>query len=271
MYAHKVILSRYEYFMALLRMQSGEGDILSHYSADDYLHFSADGTVDAHDDDVSSKGGHEKRHRLQEDEEEIDVLYLTEISKDVLVPILNAVYTGKVVVVEDPDIYVPLLMAADEFGVEEAREWCEREIIKNIEPESAVFLFRLADLHNCPTLRRYCFHFIITNFEEVNKVSPILFEDKNRRLLSSTQGLKLAKPEDLLLTPELRAEIYKEIKEISTKRKILLERYENANELYYEAQILSGRLLNRKEVGKAFLGISAAGLLLGLSYWLADY
>lgn len=286
-YAHKVLLSRCEYFMALLRMQSGEGEILSLYSPEDLLHHPHMASVEPRDFDPTGIAGgdddisvsnkkddilEEKKEEEEMDEEEVEVLYLNDVSKDVLYPILTAVYTGKTVVVEDPDIYVPLLMAADELGVEEAREWCEREIIKNVEPESVVFLFRLADLHNAPNLRRHCFNYIIAHFEEVNKIYPVLFEDKHGRhfLQGSTQGVKIARPEDLLLTNELRAEIYKEIKDISTKKKILLERYENANELYYEAQILSGRLLTRKEFGKAFLGISTVGLVVGLCYWLSD-
>lgn len=253
-YAHKVLLSRCHYFLALLRMQSGEGEILSFYHGDE------DGT---------EKDKEKEKEEQDEEFENIEVLYL-EVTKNVLLPILNALYHNEVFSVADPDLYVPLLIAADEFGVEEAREWCEREIIKNVEPESAVFLFRLADLHNAPSLRRFCFNYILTNFEEINKVTPILFGDKTK-LQASTSGIKVGRPDDLLLTPELRAELTKEIREISRKKKILLDRYENANELYYEAQIMSGRILNRKEIGKVCAGISVAGLILSVSYWLSEY
>lgn len=263
-YAHKAVLSRCDYFLALLRMQKGNQELLALYTDEGSLFIPRETEAEP------------ATHQREEDgeTEEADVLYLHNVTEDVLVLLLRALYTGRISdSFEDSntDVLVPLLIAADEFGVEEAKEWCERTFMKIAEPEHIVDLFQLADRHNAALLRQFCAEQILTNFDEINKVTPI-FYDGNRRTnlgfkkMSRSQG----RDDDGMLTKELRAELRKELNEVSTKKKILLEKYDDANELYHEAQILSGRITDRREAGKALLGFSVAGLLLGVCYWLAE-
>ena len=90
----------------------------------------------------------------------------------VLEVMLHFIYTDSLPVLDDMDkkeMTRHLLVAADEYGMERLKLMCESILSKELDVESVVTTFALADQHSCSGLKDACVRFV-ASFAEINDV-----------------------------------------------------------------------------------------------------
>lgn len=84
------------------------------------------------------------------------------ISLDVFQKIIEYLYSAKVDL--DWDNVVPILEAADRFGIDQLKQQCEKILLQAIDIETAENLMSIADVFSISELRASCERFIVANW-----------------------------------------------------------------------------------------------------------
>ena len=134
-FAHKFMLSRCEYFRAMLLGSMAEAE-----------------------------------------DEKQDVM-LPDITSDILLVLLEYMYTDEVEF-SNSDNAMDLFQVADRFGIPRLKSICENVILKSICIDNAASIFFAADMYNAKALREKCLNFMLMHFTEITKTAA--FEEMGR-------------------------------------------------------------------------------------------
>ncbi|OII72623.1 kelch motif family protein [Cryptosporidium andersoni] len=128
-----------------------------------------------------------KQDRIQQfDQNSFLVVPLQEISKDILLMVLEYLYTDQVELLMNLDAestnasvhhsdsdyltkVTQLFLAADKFGIVRLQRMCESYMIRFIDCNNAAILLNIADIHSSVTLKEAALNFILKNFDNVTK------------------------------------------------------------------------------------------------------
>jgi len=86
----------------------------------------------------------------------------------IFIQILEFLYTD-----ESPRISLNSVMelfeAADSFGIDRLKFFCEQSILQNISVENAADILHISDMHNSKEMRQEAMQFVLSSFDEVSK------------------------------------------------------------------------------------------------------
>lgn len=94
-------------------------------------------------------------------EQRKNVVLIKDIKYDVFMELLRFVYSGKVRQLEV--IAVDLLVAADKYQMENLKNLCESELVKQLSVDGAVRILKLADKHCAKKLKKLTIGYIVEN------------------------------------------------------------------------------------------------------------
>jgi hypothetical protein len=90
---------------------------------------------------------------------------LPDLSKDVLLCILEFIYTGEVDI--DSELAVEILAAANQYRLEHLKAITESTIQQAVDVENVVYLLQEAEMYGARILREYCWDFLLTHVKNV--------------------------------------------------------------------------------------------------------
>lgn len=99
------------------------------------------------------------------------------VSYAVFYAVLSYLYSG-CVVLEDGDLALEVLKAADMFRLDGLRAACVERLEVSMRTENAATICQVADTHNAAGLKAYCITFIVQHFKEV--ILTAAFQDLMR-------------------------------------------------------------------------------------------
>jgi hypothetical protein len=88
------------------------------------------------------------------------------VTFDVMLNVLHWIYCGTVTINEG-QLAVDLLRAADMFGLDSLRAQCVEKVEAAVTIENAAFICEVADRHHAEHLKHFCISFIIHNMKQV--------------------------------------------------------------------------------------------------------
>ena len=107
-----------------------------------------------------------------------DVLSSKTDDADTVKDIISYLYSGKV-----PDFSTKsaknLLIAVDEYCLEELKNICEQRMTSEINEDNALALYWFADRYNCRSLKKEVFGFICRNIAQISKTDEYKKLDQN--------------------------------------------------------------------------------------------
>jgi hypothetical protein len=222
-YAHKVFLSGCEYLQAMLRMK----DVMRGPSR----------TIEGDSNNVDLDSELDTREELVINDLSLHVLYL----------LLNELYFGPSIEIPS-DALVETLIMAEKYGIESAKRRAEYEMIKNIDLDNVIDIFQLADLHNSAYLRDFCLKKIITNYQQIPKLAfstkpigarygwtDLTAQSKNVSTSPTEEEEQSSQAIGEIASKELRRELIETLKQVEKKRELMLEKYDDINELHFKA------------------------------------
>jgi hypothetical protein len=118
-----------------------------------------DGFDDGEDEEDEEDDGEDEED--EEGEEGEDVVHLYDCSYDVMVCLMEYLYTGQ------HPFSLDLLGLADTYEVKPLSRMCERWIKRSISTKNVAAMLKTADERNVPALRKKCFDFVLLHFGEV--------------------------------------------------------------------------------------------------------
>jgi len=102
---------------------------------------------------------------------------------------MQYVYTDTVEIT--PEESVELLMNASKYQVERLKNICEEFIESGVDIENVAWLYEIADLYNAQQLKKYCYYFLMNEFDAVSKTEAF----RNLSLQTLDELNKLRKPQ----------------------------------------------------------------------------
>jgi hypothetical protein len=111
------------------------------------------------------------------------------IKSKVWLLIMQYVYTDTVEIT--PEESVELLMNASKYQVERLKNICEEFIESGVDIENVAWLYEIADLYNAQQLKKYCYYFLMNEFDAVSKTEAF----RNLSLQTLDELNKLRKPQ----------------------------------------------------------------------------
>jgi hypothetical protein len=129
-----------------------------------------DGFDDGEDEEDEEDDGEDEED--EEGEEGEDVVHLYDCSYDVMVCLMEYLYTDQIEILSantplDLDFSLDLLGLADTYEVKPLSRMCERWIKRSISTKNVAAMLKTADERNVPALRKKCFDFVLLHFGEV--------------------------------------------------------------------------------------------------------
>lgn len=128
------------------------------------------GEVKAHRCILSVRSEYFEKMFTSETVESKSLLVDCSFERDVMVSLLEFIYSGKI----DENKVKDLIEPADYYGLTSLKTTCEDILFSKLNIENAVSTFVFADIHGCSELKQRTLKFIGTNFKEVAKQKEML-------------------------------------------------------------------------------------------------
>ena len=90
-----------------------------------------------------------------------------DISYHIFLAVLEYLYTDRLDI--QVESAMELFAIADLFGIPRLQNMCEKKMLESILPENAANIFHAADEHSAILLRKKSLNFILKHFEQVSK------------------------------------------------------------------------------------------------------
>jgi len=125
----------------------------------------------------------------------ITTIEIENISEQVLLLIMEFVYTGSISNKIEFSGMIDLLNWANEFGLKELKSLCENNLIYGMDYTNIIELLIAAYKHNLSDLKSFSINFILSNFPEVSKQKSFYKLETYPQLLMEVMMLSLNKIE----------------------------------------------------------------------------